>query len=123
MDPGESSVFDVVIKKNTCIKNTLSIEKIRYVVGDERTTGDIAKVPGEAIGKPGLQWVRFSDGDALNGMLQAGLTKDVAETLVQLGQSVASGASFSEYKKQTITLSPAKLEDFAKEFAAAYLNS
>jgi uncharacterized protein YbjT (DUF2867 family) len=96
---------------------------IRYVVGDERKTDDIAKVLGKAIGKPDLKWVRFSDDDALNGMLQAGLTKDVAENLVKLGQVVASGESISEYRKSKSALSPIKLEDFAKDFAVAFQNS
>ncbi|MDP9081032.1 MAG: NAD(P)H-binding protein [Bacteroidota bacterium] len=95
----------------------------RYVVSDERPTAEIAKVLGEAIGKPELQWVKFSDDDALNGMVQAGLTLDVAQNLVQMGRAVASGASMVDYLKHKPTFGPTKLEDFAKEFAVAYANS
>ncbi|RYZ26934.1 MAG: NAD-dependent epimerase/dehydratase family protein, partial [Sphingobacteriales bacterium] len=44
-----------------------------YISSDETGTDAIAAALGKAIGKPDLQWVRFSDEDALNGMMQAGL--------------------------------------------------
>ena len=104
---------------------TLAFEgkNVRYVVSDELSTHDIAKVLGQAIGKPDLAWITFKDEDALNGMLQAGLSQDVAENLMEMGKAVASGASVSDYKKQTTALSATKLKDFAKDFAIAYSNS
>ncbi len=96
---------------------------IRYVVSDERSTDDIAKVLGEAIGKPDLKWVRFKDEDTFNGMLQAGLTRDVAQNLVEMGQAVASGETVSDYIKHRPKFSSVKLEDFAKQFALAYARS
>lgn len=98
-------------------------KSVRYVASDERTTEDIARVLGEAIGKPDLQWVGFKDEDTLAGMLQAGLTKDVAENLVQMGRVVASGESVSDYVKHRPVFGRVKLEDFAKSFAVAYAAS
>jgi uncharacterized protein YbjT (DUF2867 family) len=95
----------------------------RYIAGDERPTAEVAKVLGEAIGKPGLPWVNFKDEESLNGMLQAGLPKDIAENYTEMGTAVASGEMFSDYHKHKPVLSAIKLEDFAKEFAAAYANS
>jgi hypothetical protein len=69
------------------------------VVSDEGLTDDIAKVLVEAIGKPDLKWVVFRDEDALNGMLQAGLTQDVAENLVEVGRAAASGEPVADYMK------------------------
>ena len=98
-------------------------KNIRYIVSDERTTDDIAKVLGEAIGKPDLKWVRFKDEDTFNGMLQAGLTRDVARNLVEMGQAVESGETVSDYIKHRPRFSSIKLEDFAKQFALAYARS
>jgi uncharacterized protein YbjT (DUF2867 family) len=98
-------------------------KRVRYVVSDELSTDNIAKVLGEAIGKPDLKWVRFGDEDALNGLLQAGLTKDVATNLVEMGQGVANGLGFTDYLQNKPIFGPHKFEEFAKEFASAYTNS
>ncbi len=98
-------------------------KNIRYIAGDERSTGDIAKVLGEAIGKPDLKWVRFKDEDALNGILKAGIPKNVAENFVEMGQAIASGEMVSDFNKHKPSISKIKLEDFAREFAAVYASS
>ncbi len=92
----------------------------RYIAGDEVGTDKIAAVLGKAIGKPDLQWVKFSDEQALAGMLQAGLSQTIAENYVEMGQAMDSGKMFEEYRKQAVKLGKVKLEDFAKEFASAY---
>jgi len=98
-------------------------KRVRYVVSDELSTDNIATVLGEAIGKPDLKWVKFGDEDALNGLLQAGLTKDVASNLVEMGQGVESGLGFTDYLQHKPILGSHKFEEFAKEFASAYANS
>ncbi|SEN91738.1 Uncharacterized conserved protein YbjT, contains NAD(P)-binding and DUF2867 domains [Chitinophaga rupis] len=97
--------------------------RVRYVVSDELSTNAIAKVLGEAIGKPDMQWVKFGNEDALNGMIQAGLTKDVSKNLVEMGQAVDSGIAYSDYNEHKPVLSAHKFKEFAKEFALAYTNS
>lgn len=94
---------------------------IRYIASDERTSDDIAKVIGAAIGKSDLHWVVFSDADALNGMLQAGLTEEIAKNFVEMNHSMQSGAMNADYwKNHPAVLQKTKLEDFAKVFAAVY---
>lgn len=95
-------------------------KSIRYVVSDERTTHDIARALGAAIGKPELTWINFRNEDALAGMLQAGLSQQVAENYVEMGAAAASGEMASHYNANRTTTGPTRLEDFAKEFAAAY---
>lgn len=95
-------------------------KRVRYVVSDELSTDEIAKVLGEDIGKPDLPWVKFRDEDVLNGMLQAGLTPDVAKNLVEMGNGVDSGIALTDYNQHKPVLSPRKFKEFAKEFAAAY---
>lgn len=93
---------------------------IRYIASDERATADIAKVLGTAIGKPELPWINFKDEDTYNGMLQAGLTEEVAKNYTEMGHAVATGQMGADYKNHKPALSATRLEDFAKEFAAAY---
>ncbi len=103
------------------LQNTSSTgHSIRYIASDERSTTDIAKVLGTAIGKPEVPWVNFKDEDNYNGMLQAGLTEEVAKNYTEMGHAMATGQMAADYNNHKPTLSPTKLEDFAKEFAAAY---
>jgi len=95
----------------------------RYIAGGEYPTTEIATVIGNAIKKPNLPWVNFTNEESLNGMLGAGLSKEVAENYTEMGSAIASGEMFSDYYQHKPVLSPTKLEDFAKEFAAAYANS
>ena len=93
---------------------------IRYIASDERTTADIARVLGTAIGKPELPWINFKDEDSYNGMLQAGLSPDVAKNYTEMGHAMATGQMIADYVHHQPTHSATKLEDFATEFAAAY---
>lgn len=93
---------------------------VKYIAGDERSGADIARVLGNAIGKPDLPWVKFSDEDAYNGMVQSGLPQEIALNYRDMGQVMNDGTMFEDYWKHRPTLSKTKLEDFAKVFAAAY---
>ena len=97
---------------------------VRYVVSDEQPTGGVAQILGAAIGKPELPWVNFKDEDALKGMTGAGMPQEVAANFVEMGSAVASGQMFSEYNRDKPGITgKIKLEEFAKEFAAAYAHA
>ena len=97
---------------------------VRYVVSDERTTTEVAHIIGEAIGKPDLPWVIFSDQQALDGMLQAGLPAEIATNYVEMGNAFHSGIIAEDYwRNHPRQLQKTKLEDFAKVFAAVYKNA
>lgn len=100
--------------------NSATGHSIRYITSDERTTGDIAKVLGAAIGKPGLPWVNFKDEDNYNGMIQAGLSPEVAKNYTEMGHAMATGQMTADYNQDKPIHGTTKLEDFAKEFAVAY---
>ena len=91
---------------------------IRYIVGDERTGKEIASVIGNAIGKPDLPWIVFTDEQNLQGAVQAGLPEEVAKNYTEMGHAIRTGAFYEEYDRPAF--SNTKLEDFAKEFAGAY---
>jgi uncharacterized protein YbjT (DUF2867 family) len=94
---------------------------VRYIASDERTTADIAKALGTAIGKPDLPWVTFSDEQALGGMQQTGLPEEVAKNYVEMGAALHSDAMSEDYRKHAPpTLGQTKLDHFAQQFKAAY---
>ncbi|KAF2507030.1 NAD(P)H-binding protein [Flavobacterium zhairuonense] len=100
------------------LEKTGSGKNVRYIVSDVRKPGDAAKVLGEAIGKPDLPWIEFTDEQALNGMAQAGLPEEIAGLYTEMGTGLKSGAIAEDFLKNKISVDgKIKLEDFAKEFA------
>jgi uncharacterized protein YbjT (DUF2867 family) len=93
---------------------------IQYVASDERTTGEIATVLGKAIGKPSLQWMEFSDDQALTGMLQSGAPEEFSKLFVETGMAVRSGKLWEDYDLHKPVLGTRNLEMFAKEFAERF---
>ncbi|SRR5579871_16226 len=116
-----NDIAEVVVNELTSLG--FSGHTVRYIASDERTTGDIAKLIGQAIGKPELPWISFSDEQAFGGMKQAGLPEEIAKNYVEMGVSIRTGKMFEDYfKNRPATLGKTKLEDFASEFANAYNN-
>lgn len=93
---------------------------IRYIASDELEPAAIASAIGEAIGKPGLPWVVFTDEQAYGGMIGAGLSEEVAKNYVEMGHALRTGAMTEDYFKNRPTLGKVKIADFAKVFAAVY---
>lgn len=103
------------------IQTDFTGKSVRYIVSDERSTGEVATVLGNAIGKPGLPWIEFSDEQALNGMLQAGLPEEMAKNFVEMGAALRSGKLWEDYDlHKPATPGKINLETFAKEFAEKY---
>lgn len=92
---------------------------VRYIFGDERSGSEVADVLGKAIGKT-LNWVPFSDDQQLEGLVKAGVPKENAKEYTAMGKALREGYMQEDARKNMPKLSPTKLEDFAKEFAAAY---
>lgn len=95
-------------------------QTVEYIASDERTGAEIARVLGSAIGKPETPWIQFSDEDALNGMIGAGLSQDLAGRYVEMGRALREGRAGEDYVKNKPSFGKVKLEDFAAEFKAAY---
>ncbi|HVF95975.1 MAG TPA: NAD(P)H-binding protein, partial [Flavisolibacter sp.] len=94
---------------------------VRYLASDERTTGDIAKVLGTAVGKPDLPWVAFTDDQTYGAMTQAGMPEEMVRKYVEMGTAMRNGQMAEEYAQQPPQdFSKTKLEDFAQRFATAY---
>ena len=113
-----SDIADVVA--NELLNLKFKGHSIRYIASDERHPKEIAEMLSKAAGKPGTPWIEFKDTDALNGMLQNGLSKEIASNYVTMGAAIREGNMQADYWKNRPILGKVKLEEFVKEFAAAY---
>ena len=96
-------------------------KSIRYVASDEKTTDEIASILGDAIGKPDLKWVNFSDEQTMGGMLQNGVPENVAKNYAEMGSAMRSGEMAKDYlKNKPATFGKTSFTAFAPVFAAAY---
>lgn len=114
-----ADIADVVI--DALLHTSFRGQNIQYIASDEVGTDQVAAVLGSSIGKPDLKWVTFTDEQALQGALQAGLPKEVASNYIEMNHALHTGEMYSDYwKNHPATLQKTKLADFAKSFAAAF---
>jgi uncharacterized protein YbjT (DUF2867 family) len=92
----------------------------RYIASDETGTDQIAQVLGAAIGKTDLAWVKFTDEQALGGMIQAGLPEETAKNYAEMNHAIDTGSMYADYFNNKPSLGNSKLADFAKVFAGVY---
>lgn len=94
---------------------------IQYIISDEQSNATVANALGSAIGKPELPWVEFTDEDAMNGMLQAGLPQPIAAMYTEMGSAIRKGILWEDYlPERKGWKGKIKLQEFAQEFAAQY---
>lgn len=94
---------------------------VQYVVSDEKSPSEIAAILGAAIGKPELPWVDFTDEQNHGGMIQAGLSEEVAKNYTEMGAAVKSGEMAADYvSKPKPVFGNIPLKEFAKTFAIIY---
>ena len=96
---------------------------VRYIASEELSPNEVAKILGEAIGRPELKWVEISDEQYLNTLLKVGLNPSRANGIVGMNQGRKSGALYEDYILHKPTLGKTKLADYAKHFAAVYNSS
>ncbi|UOQ99639.1 NmrA family NAD(P)-binding protein [Hymenobacter sp. 5317J-9] len=93
---------------------------VRYAASDERTANEVAQVLGAAIGRPGLRWVSLTNEQIQENLLRHGLPAARASEIVDIYTSIGNGTLGEDYEQHKPGLGRVKLEDFAREFAAAY---
>ena len=114
-----SEVADVAVEELLDLK--FSNHSVRYITSDETGTDEIAAILGQAIGKPDLRWVKFTPQQALEGMLQEGLPKEIAKAFVEMSNAIDSRKIMEDYwLNPPARLGSIKFESFAKEFAKVY---
>jgi uncharacterized protein YbjT (DUF2867 family) len=103
------------------IQKPISGKTIRYISSDERTLNEVAAILGNAVGKPDLPWVEFTDEQALKGMIEGHLPDEIAKMYVEMGTAIKSRILWEDYEsRDEHPAGKIKLEQFAKEFAAGF---
>lgn len=101
------------------LKLNFKENSVRYIIGDERSGEEIAKVLGKAINKD-LNWVTFTDEDQKSGLLGAGLSETHASAYTEMGNALRVGTMQADARVVKPEFTAIKLEDFASEFARAF---
>lgn len=93
---------------------------IRYIASDEVSPNEVAKILGEAIGKPDLQWVAVPDEQFQQGLASAGMNAQAAQGFTEMNAARRNGTMYEDYYRHQPVLRSIKLKDFAQDFAAVY---
>jgi uncharacterized protein YbjT (DUF2867 family) len=106
-------------------KLSFSGKQVKYIVSDEKNGKQLTQILAEALGRPDLRWMHFTDEQLLGGLMQNGFSKHVAENyLVAMGVAIREGLLEKHYRKnQHEVFGKTGFGDFAKEFAYVYHNS
>lgn len=85
------------------------------------TMPEVAAILGQGIGKPGLNYVQFSQADAKAGMMQNGLPETIADGYNELFDALNSGNYMDGYARTPEVTTPTTLAWFAEnEFKHAF---
>ncbi len=115
------SPIDIAATISEEITESFVGRKVRYVASEEVSGSETAKILGEAIGIPDLEWKIISDEKALNGLTAAGMNPKIAAGLVEMYGALHSGLLAEDYyKNKPEVMGKVKLADFAKEFAIVF---
>lgn len=95
---------------------------VRYIVSDEGSPNEVAKILGEAIDKPDLQWNVISDEQFENNLLNMGFNLQAAKGLTEMNAGRRNNL-YDDYKQNKPIPGKVKLTDFAKEFANVFNNN
>lgn len=117
-----ASPVDIAAAIAAEIVNPVSENKVHYVVSDDKTCNEVAAVLGKAIGKPDLQWKTFTNKQVQTAMEDRGMSAATAATMVELGDATHRGLLREDYDlHKPAEMGKVKIEDFGKEFAAAFI--
>ncbi|UAY57072.1 NmrA family NAD(P)-binding protein [Arachidicoccus terrestris] len=114
---------DIAKEAFTSLKNlSFAGKRVQYIVSDEKSGNEIARVLGKAIGRPDLNWVEFSDEQLLQALLHNGFSEQMATVyMIEIGEALREGSFMEDYNKnKSLSTGGTTLLEFSKEFAIHY---
>ena len=103
------------------ITTPMTGRKVRYVASEEMNYNDLAKILGEAIGKPDLKWFTLTDEQMESGAVRVGMKPNIAKGMAEMYAAINSGLLYEDYVlNKPKTMGKVKVKDFARDFAAVY---
>jgi len=93
---------------------------VRDLLGQcDLTYAEATRIIGAHIGKPDLKYVQFSYADFAAGLVQMGLSQNVADLYVEMTRAVNESKVKSREGRRPENTTPTRFEDFAEELARA----
>ncbi len=103
------------------LERNFSGKTIRELLGPwDISMEEATRIIAEKIGKPDLPYVHFSREEYINGLLQAGLTKDMAEQLAELDAGINDRLFASGEPRTQENRTSTDFKQFADFFAQVY---
>ena len=94
---------------------------VRELLGQRNITmNEMTQILGKAIGLSNLQYVQLSFEEAESSMIEAGFSRDVAQSLLQLYGSINERIVIVGTERTDENTTETPFEEFAESFAAAY---
>jgi len=97
-------------------------QQTRELLGQrDLTYTDVAAIIGKAIGKPDLKCMHAPDDQVRQGMMQVGLSRAMADWLLELNAAINSGHVRALEPRSARNTTPTSYEQFvAEEFVPLY---
>lgn len=95
---------------------------VEYLLGERTLTyREIARVLGQTIGKPTLEYAEIPDVELRNYMVGSGMSESVADSLIELDHAAGNGLLASSYARDKDSSTVTSIEKFARTvFLDAY---
>jgi uncharacterized protein YbjT (DUF2867 family) len=94
---------------------------VRELLGPRDISMDeVTRIIGAKIGKPDLPYMVLPRDDFINGLLQAGLSDDMAQQLVELDAAINDRLFASGHTRTEENRTPTDFEEFADIFARVF---
>lgn len=91
---------------------------VRELLGPcDLTYAEATRIIGERIGLPGLRYVQYAYDEQIGKMTQAGASRSFATLYVEMMRAVNQGKVKTGTERMPASVTPVRLEDFAREFA------
>ncbi|WII72844.1 NmrA family NAD(P)-binding protein [Bdellovibrio sp. 22V] len=95
---------------------------VEYLLGQRDVShAEVAKILGQAIGKPDLEYVEVPPKEMRNSLIGAGMTKDWADVMLEMAESFSNGTIGATVQRDKTNTTATTLEEFARTtFLDAY---
>lgn len=114
------SPLDIAAAVSSALLSPFDGRKIKYVVSEELSCDQVARILGNAIGLPDLKWHALPDNQVLDTYIKLGMAPSTAKGFVEMNASMQTGRLYEDYKRQQPYKGQIKMAEFAQEFAKTY---
>ena len=113
---------DIAAKAAGLLDQGFEPGSVHYVLGPQNyTMQQVAQALGQVLGRPDLPYVQFPYDQAKQGMLQAGLSADMANLYDEMTRTMNEEKAMVNEERTTAVASPTTLQEFAETvFAPAF---